>query len=143
MVVKNSLSITQNITVTNQTIVPITFDASLRTYTLTVEVVDEKGLKVDNAVVELYQNGDLIDSSETVGGTAILNVKKGTYKVIAKLNDKQREEVIEVNNDAKLVISFYESNPISLLLTFIIIPVLIATSTGLLLLHFKGRRRMF
>jgi hypothetical protein len=142
-VVKNTLSIKQNVTVTNQTIVPITLDASLRTYILTVEVIDERGLKADNAVVEIFQDGNLIDSSKTIGGTATLSLKQGTYKVIVKLDSKQREEVIKVNDDMRLVISFYESNPMTLLLTFIVIPVLIAASVGMLLFYFKRKRRMF
>lgn len=142
-VVKNTLSITKNITVTNQTLVPITFDASLRTYALTIEVIDEKSVRVDNAIVELYQNGNLIDSSKTVGGTVTLNVRQGTYHVVVRLNNKQRDKIIEVNDDMRLIMSFYESKPITVLLTFIIIPVLIATSLGLLLFHFKRRREGF
>jgi hypothetical protein len=142
-VVKNALSTTQNVTVTNQTIVFITFDASLRTYTLTIEVIDERGLKVDSAVVELYQNGKLIDDSQTIGGTAIFNVKQGTYKVIVRLNGKQREEVVEVNDDVRRVMSFYEGNPITLLLTFIVIPILIAASLGTLVFYFRRKSGCF
>jgi len=139
-VVKNTLSITKNITVTNQTLVSITFDASLRTYALTIEVIDERGSKVDNAVVELHQNGNLIESSKTIGGAVTFNVRQGTYQVIVKLNNKQREKIIEVNDDMRLMISFYESNPTTMLLTFILIPALIATLLGLVLLHFKRKR---
>lgn len=142
-VVKNALSVSQNITVTNQTIVPITLDASLRTYTLTVEVRGERGFNVDNAVVELYQNGNLIDSSETLEGTATFNVKQGTYTVIVKLDSKRREKVVEVNDDARLAISFYEENLITLLLTFLAIPLLVVVFAGLLMLYFKRRKRMF
>ena len=142
-VVKNTLSTTKNITVTDHAIVPVTFDASLRTYTLTIEVIDDTGVNANNAVVELYQNGNLIDRSETLGGTAVFNVKQGTYKMITKLNNKQREEIIEVKDDVKLVMSFYENNPITLLLTFLIMPMLIVASVGLLIFHFKRRKRLF
>jgi hypothetical protein len=143
-VVRNALSITQNISVTNQTFVLITFDASLRTYTLTVKVTDERGLVVDNAVVELYQNGNLIASSQTTEGIAIFNVKQGTYNVIAKLSSKQKEKIVEVKNDLTIIISFYESNPAMMLLTYILIPSLIAICVGLLwLFHFKRRNRLF
>lgn len=139
-VVKDALSITKNVTVTDQTIVPVTFDASLRTHTLTVEVIDERGLTPNNAVVELYQNGNLIDISETFGGTAVFNVKQYTYKVIAKLDNKQRERIIEIKDDVKLVMSFYEGNPTTLPLIFLTIPMLIVASVGLLLFYCKRRK---
>jgi hypothetical protein len=143
-VVKNALSTIQNISVTNQTFVLVTFDASLRTYTLTVKVTDERGLMVDNAVVELYQNGNQIASSSTTEGTAIFNVKQGTYNVIAKLSNKQKEKIVEIKNDLTVIISFYESNPAMMLLTYMLIPSLIAICLGLLFLfYFKRRNRLF
>jgi hypothetical protein len=143
-VIKNTLSKTQNITVTNRTLVHVTFDASFRTYTLTIKVIDETGSSVDNAAVEIYQNGKLIHSSQTTQGIAVFNLKQGTYNVIAKLGDKQREKIVEVKADTTVTISFYENNKIRLLLTYTMIPVLIIASAGLLFLYyFKRKNRLF
>ena len=140
-VIKDTLAATKNIAVNNQTFVYVTFDASLRRYTLTIKVTDERGLSVDDAVVELYQDGNLIESSRTAGGAAIFNVKEGTYNVITILNNKQREKTVEVKGDITVTMSFYESNTMTTLLVYVIIPALITTTIALLLFLYSRRRK--
>lgn len=143
-VVKNDLSTTQNVEIPNQTLVLVTFDASLRTYTLTIRVVDERGLIADNVVVKLYQNGNLIGSSQATGGTALFKVKQGVYKVTAQFNNKQSQKVVEVESDMTVTISFYEVNPAMMLLVYMVIPVFVAVFAGMLFFfYFKRRNRLF
>jgi hypothetical protein len=143
-VVKNDLSTTQNVEVTNQTLVLVTFDASLRTYTLTIRVVNEKGLIADNVVIKLYQNGNLIDSSQATEGTVLFQVKQGVYEVTAQFNEKQRQRVVEVESDMTVTISFYEVNPTMMLLIYMVIPIFVAVFAGILFFfYFKRRNRLF
>ena len=103
---KNDLSKVENVTLRNNVMITLSFNAARRTYTLTVEVTGENGVLVEGALVEVYSNGSLIFTGETINGVAFFNLQEGTYRVVVSAGDEQREKTVELGEDAKISITF-------------------------------------
>ena len=116
-----------NVTITRETIISFTFNASLRTYTLTVEVADDDGVPVNGALVEVDLNGYILSSSQTFGGIAIFNLKDGVYKVVATLNGEQKEKTVILDKDTRLSITFQKGISPELLMGTVVILGVIST----------------
>ena len=103
---KNDLSKVENVTLGNNVMITLSFNAARRTYTLTVEVTGENGAPAEGALVEVYSNGSVIFTSETINGVAFFNLQEGTYRVIVSTGDEQREKTVELGEDATISITF-------------------------------------
>jgi hypothetical protein len=113
---KNDLSKVENVTLTNNTMITFSFDATQRTYALIVEVTGENGAPVDGALVQVYSNGSLIFTGETINGAAFFNLQEGTYRVVVSAGDEQREKTVELGEDARISIVFQKGAASELLL---------------------------
>jgi len=113
---KNDLSKVENLTLTNNTMITFSFDATQRTYALIVEVTGENWAPVEGALVEVYLNGSLIFTGETINGAAFFNLQEGTYRVVVSAGDEQREKTVELGEDTRISIVFQKGAASELLL---------------------------
>ena len=129
-----------NITISGETTISFTFNASLRTYTLTVEVTGDNGVPVNGALVEVGSNGDVISSSQTISGIAIFNLKDGVYKVVVTLNGEQKEKVVILDKDTRLSMTFQKGIPPELLMGMLVLLGAVST-VCLVAWHIQKRRQ--
>jgi len=115
------LSENANRTITGETTISFTFNASLRRYILTVEVTGDNAVPVNGALVVVESDGDVISSSQTNGGIVTFNLKDGVYNVVVTLNSEQEEKVVVLDRDTLLSMPFQKGVPPELSMSVLVL----------------------
>jgi len=96
---------TKTATITSQTTVTITIDAAHRISTVKIEIYKDNTY-ASNVFIEIYKDGQLLNTALAPNGIATLNLPDGTYRIIAKLQDQEIEKTVTVNQDMTVPINF-------------------------------------
>ena len=139
---RRTLNDAKNVTIDSETTIPFVFDASLRTYTLTVTVTGYDGSLVNRALVEVNLNGVTVSNSETTGGKASFELKDGVYKIVVTWDDEREEKTVELTEDRELSMTFQKEIPFDWILYILAISAASATLCLLALYLRRRRQRM-
>jgi len=139
---KGSATQTRTVTVTGQTTLKITIDTSCRISTVKVEVYKDGALAKD-AIIEIRQNGQLLNMVLASNGEYTFTLPDGTYKIIAKLQDQKQEKTVTVNQDMTVQITFGTTiNP--MLLYMPLVPAIFAAVIiAVIKLKHKAQRKPY
>jgi len=133
---KGSATQTRTLTVTGQTTLTITIDTSYRISTVKVEVYKDGALAKD-AIIEIRQNGQLLDIILASNGEYTFTLSDGIYTIIVKLQDQKQEKTVTVNQDMTVPITF--GTTINPMLLYMPLALAIFTATIIAVIKLKHR----
>ena len=139
-VFKGSAIQTRTLTVTGQTTLTITIDTSHRVSTVKVEVYKD-GALAKGVIIEIRQNGQLLDMVLASNGEYTFTLPDGTYTIIAKLQDQKQEKTITVNQDLAVPITFGTALNPMLIYTPLALAIFAAIIMAVIKLKHKAQRK--
>jgi|GEM_PF-3160793 len=137
---KGSATQTRTLTVTSQTTLTITIDTSHRVSTVKIEVYKD-GALANGAIIEIRQNGQLLDMVLAPKGEYTFTLPDGTYTIIAKLQDQKQEKTITVNQDMTVPITFGTTINPMLIYTPLALAIFAAIIMAVIKLKHKAQRK--
>jgi len=92
-------------------------------------------------IIEIRQNGQLLDMVLASNGEYTFTLPDGTYTIIAKLQDQKQEKTITVNQDLAVPITFGTALNPMLIYTPLALAIFAAIIMAVIKLKHKAQRK--